>query len=359
MLKHRIFLLGIVALVAMTSCASFKPISQIEGVVDVDWTLHKGTNASGEEIKPDRIEAGKTYYVSVRYLQDVKGKKSWKNLYSYEGLSLTTNDQAFIVKSFTFAVPNDPFYIFNKAPITVTVDFPAPISKTMTKKISFALDPTLPSFKGANGERGEDGDPNGRGNAKHGKTGGRGGDAGNIDLEIARYDTKGTSLESQGPLVIVHDIQAHKIWLISPRNGRIIINATGGDGGKGGKGADMTIKEGSADFLVQGGNGGDGGTGGHGASARVIVPQNSSIEDMFTVYVGGGDEGPAGRPGTGERKDTDNAGLNFISSIAIEGLEGKEGSVGSAGRVFTEKKNLSEMFQGISSPFFERSRIIP
>lgn len=359
MLKHRIFLLGIVALVAMTSCASFKPISQIEGIVDVDWTLHKGKSSSGEEIKPDRIEPGETYYVAVRYLQDVKGKKSWKNLYSYEGLSFTTNDQAFIIKSFTFAVPNDPFYVFNKTPITVTVDFPAPISKKVTKKISFVLNPTLPSYKGASGEPGENGNPNGRGDDKHGKTGGRGKDAGNIDLEIARYDTKGTTLENLGPLVIVHDIQTHNSRLINPRNGRIIINATGGDGGKGGNGANMTIKDGSADFLVQGGNGGTGGTGGHGASARVIVPQNSSVEDMFTVYVGGGDEGPGGRPGTGERRDTDNAGLNFIASIATDGLEGKEGSVGTAGRVFTEKKNLSEMFQGVSSPYFERSRIIP
>lgn len=347
--------LAALVLLTLSSCASLKPITEIEGIVDVDFALHLGTASSGPEIAPDRLEAGKTYYVSVRYLQEKKDKRTWKNLYDYKGITLSVSDTAYRIEKYTITAPNDPFYIFNAKSAEITVSMPSPPGKTITKSTSLTLSGEPPSFQGKNGSPGEDGSPM----SKNGKNGSPGADAAQFDLEAARYNTKGTKWESEGPLVILYSPQTFAVTLISPRTGRIVVNASGGSGGAGGKGADMRLAEKSPENFVQGGSGGDGGAGGRGSYAKLIVANESSVEAALVILVEGGKGGAGGKGGTGEKRKIENDILNFIAAFVTDGPSGSPGATGPAGRVAIEKKPLSEMFLRVSSPFFERERLMP
>ena len=170
----------------LSSCASMKPITEIPGVMDVDWTLHDGNNSSTDAVNPLELRAGRSYYVSIRYLQqDKKGRTSWKRLINYEGVYLSAEGALWAVSGTSLLAPPDPFAAFDASGASLTVHLPLVNPSRKTKAVALGLPLFLPSFRGADGENGSDGDTAPTGNPD-GKDGDDGEPGASLELEIAR-----------------------------------------------------------------------------------------------------------------------------------------------------------------------------
>jgi len=346
---------ALIALLAV-SCASMKPIDEIPGVVDLDWTLREGTNSNGPTVEPTELRAGGTYYVSVRYLQrDKKGRDSWKNLINYQGVTLSASGIDWRVSGQTVLAPADPFAAFSTETASLTVRFPSGVGRDVTKNLALDIPVSLPSFRGADGAAGADGS----GSSTDGGDGKDGKNGADLELEVARYDLAGTRFESSGYAILVYDIRSNRTWLLGRRSSAIALDASGGTGGDGGRGLDRSIAEGSSDTFLRGGDGGDGGNGGNGGLVRMILPEGSSLNLAFSVNVARGEGGKGGYGGDGDRKQSDNLLVEIVSTLMVNGSNGDDGMAGATGRYLKETKSLDAMFLGVMSPLFDRSRLAP
>ncbi len=343
----------------LSSCASMKPITEIPGVMDVDWTLHDGNNSSTDAVNPLELRAGRSYYVSIRYLQqDKKGRTSWKRLINYEGVYLSAEGALWAVSGTSLLAPPDPFAAFDASGASLTVHLPLVNPSRKTKAVALGLPLFLPSFRGADGENGSDGDTAPTGNPD-GKDGDDGEPGASLELEIARYDLSGTRFEAMGTAVLVHEIQTDRIWIVGSRGGAIELDASGGSGGAGGRGATRKIPEESAETFLKGGNGGDGGDGGNGGLVHMVIPEGSSADMAFAVNVSRGRGGAGGAGGDGDRKKNDNVLVEILSALMVNGSDGESGRDGAQGRFWREAKPLESLFLAVRSPLFERTRLRP
>ncbi len=346
---------------ALVSCATMKSIDKIEGVTAVDWELTTGEK--GAPVSPSALNPGERYYIAIKYLQEKKsGKTQWKRLSNTEGIRVSVDNESFIVSMPTLASPIDPFTIFKDARATVTVQFPGAAFKDVTKDVALTLPTALPSFRGKDGSNGADSATgNGWSTGYDGQDGEDGTNGQNVDLEIAHYNTKGTALAAQNPLVIVRNNATGRVWLLASGTSLIAIDVSGGSGGSGGSGADREIPDDSDETSIRGGDGGDGGSGGSGGFVHVVLPSGSALAKSLNVLVDGGKGGKSGKGGSGDNKDDVDNFIDFLGVVVgvTNGRDGDEGSDGFAGRYVQETKELSALFSGVSSPFFDRSRLEP
>ncbi len=344
--------------VLLVSCASMRSIDKIEGIVDVDWELRSSDSSAAVALSA--VRPGERYQIAVRYLQEKKGGKSqWKPLGNTAGITVSVDDPAFDAAMPRLDAPGDPFSLFAREKAVVTVHFPRPVGKDVSKEISLTLPTTLPSFRGRDGSRGEDGESSGL--RYDGTDGSNGTDGQNLDLEIAHYRTKGTPLERYGSLILVRDAATGRVWLLAGGGSVVAVDASGGSGGSGGKGADRSIPDDSDETSVRGGSGGDGGDGGRGGFVRAVFPRDSAMAKSLMVSVSGGKGGKGGGGGDGDNKDDVDNLIDFLGVVVgvTNGRDGSEGSDGPAGRYIQDFRDLSEMFGGITSPHFDRSRLEP
>lgn len=346
---------------ALISCATMKSIDKIEGVTAVDWEL--ATGEKGALVSPTGLNPGERYFVAIKYLQEKKsGKTQWKRLSNTEGIRVSADNEAFTASMPWLGTPSDPFTVFKDARATVTVQFPGSAFKDVSKDVSLTLPTALPSFRGKDGSNGADsGTGNGWSTGYDGKDGEDGTNGQNVDLEIAHYNTKGTALAAQNPLVIVRDAVTGRVWLLASGTSLLSIDATGGSGGSGGKGADRELPDDSDEKSVRGGDGGDGGSGGSGGFVHAVLPSGSALAKSLNVLVDGGKGGKSGKGGSGDNNDEVDNFIDFLGAMVgvTDGRNGDEGSDGFAGRYAPETKDLSAMFTGITSPYFDRSRLEP
>jgi hypothetical protein len=346
---------------AFVSCATMKSIDKIEGVTAVDWELM--TSERGAPMSPSALKPGERYYVGIRYLQEKNsGKTQWKRLSNTEGIRVSVDNEAFSASMPWITAPTDPFTIFKNARSTVTVQFPGSAFNDVSKDVSLSLPTALPSFRGKDGSNGDDsGSVMGWSSGYDGKDGGDGTNGQNVDLEIAHYNTKGTALASQNPLVIVRDAVTGRVWLLASGSSLLSIDVSGGSGGSGGKGADREVPDDSDEQSVRGGDGGDGGSGGSGGFVHVVLPAGSALGKSLNVLVDGGKGGKYGKGGSGDSKDEVDNFIDFLGAVVgvTEGRDGDAGSDGNAGRYIQETRDLSALFLGVTSPFFDRSRLEP
>lgn len=343
-------------LLSLISCASFKPLSEIPGVEALDWELRGDPSGSGPLADPLSLEPGKTYMVTVKYLQRSKrGTETWKNLINYRDVVLTASDGAWTVSGRTLKAPADPFAALKENGASLAVSFPGTSFGKVDKRVRTVLSRSLPSFRGSDGEAGVSGTES----SPSGSNGTSGTDGKNLDLEIARYDTTGTAYEFLGYALLVRDTNSGQVWLLERKSAAYIVDASGGDGGNGGNGADRKIPEGSDETFLQGGKGGSGGDGGRGGLVRFIEAPTSTVDTYFVANVPGGRSGKGGSGGTGDRKKSDNLLAEIVSAFVINGSDGDDGRPGTPGRTWREQKPLEELFVGLQSPLFDRTRLLP
>lgn len=343
-------------ILALGACASFKPLSEIPGVEALDWELREDQSGSGLLADPVSLVPGRTYTLTVKYLQrSSKGTGTWKNLINYRDVVLAPSDVSWTVAGRTVTAPADPFAALAEGGASLTVNFPGTSFERVEKRVRTVLSRSLPSFRGTDGEAGASGTES----SPSGVNGKSGTDGKNLDLEIARYDTTRTVYEYLGYALLVRDANSGRIWLLERKPASYVVDAAGGDGGNGGDGADRKIPEGSDETFLQGGKGGSGGDGGRGGLVRFIQAPNSDVDTYFVASVSGGRSGKGGSGGTGDRKKSDNLLAEIVSAFIINGSDGDEGRPGTAGRSWREQKPLEELFLGVQSPLFDRSRLLP
>jgi hypothetical protein len=343
---------------SVVSCASLRSIDKIEGIVDVDWELRSSDSSAAVSLSA--VRPGERYQISVRYLQERKGGKSqWKSLGNTDGITVSVDDPAFDAVMPRLETPRDPFALFARDKAVVTVRFPRPIGRDVSKDLTLTLPSALPSFRGHDGSPGDDGESSGF--RYDGSDGSAGTDGQNLDLEIARYRTKGTALERYGSLILVRDATTGRVWLLAGGGSLVAVDASGGSGGAGGKGADRSIPEDSEDTSVRGGSGGDGGSGGRGGFVHAVFPRDSAMAKSLMVSVAGGKGGKGGGGGDGDNKDDVDNLMDFLGVVigVTNGRDGAEGSDGPAGRYVQDYRDITEMFSGLNSPHFDRSRLEP
>lgn len=341
------------------SCASMKPISEIPGVLDIDWTLHEGTNSSANARDPMELRSGKSYYAAIRYLQqDKKGRSSWKRLINYEGVYLSVDGALWSVSGNSLLAPADPFAALSPDRAVMKVHVPLGNLDSKSKEVALVLPVALPSFRGEDGDNGSDGDTSLNGDPD-GEDGDDGEDGSALDLELARYDLSGSRFEGEEYGILVYDIRSNRLWLLSRRSTAIELDASGGAGGSGGQGASRQIPEESTETFLKGGDGGDGGNGGNGGLVHMIVSEGSSLDMAFAVNVSRGRGGKAGGGGEGDRKESGNLLVEILSTLMVNGSSGEDGRDGAQGRFWRESKPMDSMFLGIKSPLFDRGRLLP
>jgi hypothetical protein len=336
-----------------------KSIDKIEGVIDVDWELNTSGLASAQA--SPTVNPGERYYVAVKYLQEKKnGKAVWKKLNNTEGITLSVDNPAFSGAMPWFEAPLDPFVIFQTPQAKVTVHIPGSSGKDITKVVQLSLPSSLPSFRGKDGSAGSS-DSMVNFHSSSASDGANGTDGQNVDLEIAHYNVKGTTLERLNPLLLVRDSVSGRVWLLAAGTSLIAIDASGGSGGNGAKGEDRTLPDDSDEKSIRGEAGGDGGSGGKGGTVHVVMPKDSGIVKSLTVTVSGGKGGKGGEGGKGETRDDVDNFIDFLGAVVgvTDGRDGSDGRNGSDGRYVSEFRELSALFTGISSPLFDRSRLEP
>lgn len=350
---------GFFLALVFVSCASMKSIDKLEGVIDVDWELKSSGLASASASQT--VNPGERYYVAVKYLQEKKnGKTEWKKLNNTEGITLSVDNPSFSGAMPWLDAPLDPFVIFQSPQAKVTVHIPGSAGKDITKEVQLSLPSTLTSFRGKNGSAGSIDSAVGF-HSSSAADGVNGTNGQNVDLEIAHYNVKGTSLERLNPLILVRNSVSGRVWLLATGTALIAIDSSGGSGGDGAKGEDRSLPDDSDEKSIRGESGGDGGAGGDGGNVHVVVPKDSAIQKSLSVTVLGGRGGNGGEGGKGQTRDDVDNFIDFLGAVVgvTDGRDGSDGHDGSDGRYVSEFREMSALFTGISSPLFDRSRLEP
>jgi len=320
-------------------------------VLDVGCQLQSNESQfDAKVVNPEALVAGGTYYIGITYLKaDSSGKETWHTLYDYSGISASIDNPGYQIHFPRISVSSDPFMQFTGTRGTLQLDFPPSVGKQAKKALNVPVPVKLPAFAGESGLPGN-----------NGQYGTDGTDGRDLELEIARYNTKGTSLEAYQSLLIVFDAKSQLSWIIDARTGAVVINASGGRGGKGADGEDRTLAKNDKRNSVHGGDGSAGGRGGRGGTVSVTIAAGSDLGKRLDINILGGTGGSGGKGGSGETRTNRNLFESIMTLMGEDkGKSGEDGSNGQAGRFYILTKKMDQMFLDLNNPLFDRTRLMP
>lgn len=303
------------------SCTSMSLFHDINNATKIEYSYYKF---------PSALQVGETYNLSCWYqLGNSSKPDKWYRSNDLSGIIATVDNPCYIIQGKTLKVSPDPFILFTNTEGNIKIrrsgdsnDYEIKVDAILVR-VSFVFD-------GKSGEEPISGP---------GKRGENGKD---LELEIAHYSTKDTKLENEGDLIIVADKVSKKYWLIPENESTLQFSSRGGNGGNG---SDGPSRYRSSDDPVKtyGGNGYNGGNGGNGGNIKASFAVKSNLKSLFICKVDGGREGTGGNAGYGD----------------YNGYKGYDGTPGNQGTVEVSDTSLDEMFLWITSPLFERSRLLP
>ena len=304
-------------------CVSYKPITEIAGITEIKYELDD----------PLTLQIDELYLLTCWYkLGESSTPDKWYHLMNWEGITTAVDKPCYSINGQRLRVNPDPFTLLTDTKAIVTIKTPGHSDiqtiriNTVPKKTSFTFngDSGDDSILGSPGERGENGE--------------------DLDLEIAHYSTKGTQWESSGNLILVGERKSGRLWLIPEDSKALRFSSKGGSGGEGGSGRNRLKGADDPDILQQyGENGYPGGCGGDGGYVKAAFPSTSKLKGLFYCDVSGGNGGDGGDGGVGD----------------YNGARGPDGFPGTRGVVAISEVPLDDMFIWVSSPLFERSRLLP
>ena len=205
-------------------------------------------------------------------------------------------------------------------------------------------------LSGSNGSEGEDGrnGSNASDSGRNGTDGEHGASAQNVTFYLKKDSTS-----KEAFLTCLREVNGIATLQFIPFNdGKISVNATGGNGGNGGNGGDgknaelarqITKKDGKKEWTnpnATGGNagfGGDAGNGGNGGEVKIYATENLKpfIDRIFQINVTGGNAGiggASGKIGKG-RTSSNQLATNEHQNNGKYGKEGRSGKKGNNGHV--------------------------
>jgi hypothetical protein len=178
------------------------------------------------------------------------------------------------------------------------------------------------NYKGRDGSDGYSGERGGEG--QKGET---------VEVRVQLVKMEGTPILQ---VLVTNAGQSKKLFL-STKDGKLSIDASGGNGGNGGNGRSGEMDKKGIYYRTNGQRGGRGGAGGIGGDVTFIFsPQSIAYKSLFKANVSRGDGGYGGRGGDGKKgsksgkaKDGKDGNSFFVSHV--EERDGKKVNVISTG----------------------------
>jgi len=335
-----------ILLIAILIVSSFNINAQIGALKGIPM---KGANLDKKNVTGIAIDYDKTAKLALRYTVSIgitatytkkNGKEKTLKTVGFSEGALGWNNYKIDITGGTFedgiiSIPSDPRKLKdNQITLTASPKAHPGVTQTLTIKLNYAgeYNPQWNGEYGGTGRHGNNGSggssnsSSGGGNGGSAADGGNGGNASNgHDLEVYVKALKDEGLGVDLLHVLVKSVTSGKgyYYIVDPANGKITINANGGQGGQGGSGGNGG-NGGSGYSGGSGGTGGDGGDGGNGGTGGSITvymdPSAEKYEGSISFSNTGGDGGKYGYKGNGG-----------LGGSHTGGGMGRAGSAGNAG----------------------------